>query len=122
MLLWAQLEPLNSKRARSIGRPAGTVRHGAAAISLDELDALYASLEAVSDAAAIAIEDRVMGRRFVAAIVPKPGESVTLDDVSAHLAIKGAALYKYPDRLIVLDHIPRTTDGAIERDRVLAAR
>lgn len=95
--------------------------HGAAAVSLAELDALYASHDAVIDAAALATDDPVMGTRIVAAVVPGPGGAASLEALIAHLTELGVARYKLPDRIVALDAIPRDAQGTIERAAIRAA-
>jgi non-ribosomal peptide synthetase component E (peptide arylation enzyme) len=62
-----------------------------------------------------AYRDEIMGERICAVIVPKPGKSPTLDDVRAHFAQAGLALFKHPERLHLIDQLPRNSVGKVVR-------
>lgn len=99
---------------------ANLFQHGGVMISADELDALYQEFPDFLDAAALSIDDPVMGNRVVAAVVPRPDISPSLDEFKTYLQNKRVALYKYPDQLVVVDTIPRGSDGTVERDSILS--
>jgi len=100
-------------------RNEGLILHGGIAVSIAELDKLYAGHDAIAEAAAFAFDDPVMGERIMAAIVPEPGQTVTLDDVRSYLQSLQVAPFKLPEQLVTVQRIPRGEDGAILRDRVL---
>lgn len=98
--------------------PDRLVRHGGLALSLSELDELYKSHQSIADAAALTQPDDTMGQRLIAAIIPDGddnGAQITLPDFTAHLRALGVAAYKLPDRLLIVDEIPRDDQGNIER-------
>jgi non-ribosomal peptide synthetase component E (peptide arylation enzyme) len=49
----------------------------------------------------------LLGDRIFAAISPKPGEPVSLDEFIAFLEGRRVASYRFPDRLLVVRQIPR---------------
>jgi non-ribosomal peptide synthetase component E (peptide arylation enzyme) len=67
----------------------------------------------VLDAAAVAMPDDILGERTCVYVVPKPGESVTLEEVKDFMTEKGIAVYKIPERLEIIDAIPRNPVGKI---------
>src|SRR5690606_32509278 len=91
----------------------GVIWHGGLAISADELDRLYRRLGKVEDAAAFASTDPVLGDRIMAAVVPRPGATVTRDDLAAYLKARKVAPYKVPEGVITVDAIPRDADGRV---------
>ena len=97
-----------------------TVRVGAAAVALGELDGLYASCTGVADAAAIARADPVMGARLVAAVVAEPGARPDIADIHRQLRVLGAAEFKLPERLLQIDFVPRDEAGQVARDDIAA--
>lgn len=105
-----------------IGRSQDVIFHGGLSISARELDALYAGCEQLSDAAAFSFEDPVMGERIMAAVVPQPGVTITLDDFIDYLNMKKVASYKLPDRIVAVNSIPRNDKGHVLRDHVLEDR
>jgi acyl-CoA synthetase (AMP-forming)/AMP-acid ligase II len=79
----------------------------------------------VLEAAAVGLPDPRLGERVCACIVPRPGESVDLAEMVGFLRDK-IATYKLPEFLHLLDRLPRTPTGKVQkgplRDLVLANR
>jgi fatty-acyl-CoA synthase len=78
-------------------------------------------MPAVFEAAVIAIPDPKWQERPLAAVVPCPGASVTIEDVHAHLTAQGWARWQLPDRVEIIDEVPRTSVGKFDK-KVLRAR
>jgi fatty-acyl-CoA synthase len=90
-----------------------------------EIEAVIAELDAVSEAAVIAIPDEQWGEVGLAYVVPVPGAAITPDAVTAH--VKGRlARFKCPKQVIVSAQLPRTASGKLQknvlRERWLADR
>lgn len=100
-------------------RDVRLIYHGGVAIGADELDRHYAAFPEFLDAAAFAIDDPVMGERILAAVVPRPDRNPSLETLRNFLSEKGLAAYKAPDQLVVVNAIPRDSDGGVLRDRIL---
>jgi mycobactin salicyl-AMP ligase len=100
-------------------RDPARARHGALALDIEELDALYSGFPDLLDAAAFTIADPIMGERIFAAIVPSPGESVTEIEFREYLEDLEVAPFKVPEKLVVVSQIPRGEDGRIARERIL---
>ena len=60
-----------------------------------------------------------MGDRVFAALMPRPGESVSLEVLHGFLAEQGVAPYKFPDKLLVVKQIPRDAEGRVLREQLL---
>jgi len=73
----------------------------------------------ISEVAVVAIDDDLWGEIGVAVVVPL-NVAPTLDDVRSWVA-EQLARYKAPDRLIVLEAMPLTAVGKVDR-RALVAR
>lgn len=101
-------------------RHPSMIYHGGVAVRAEELDAAYASFPDVLDAAALAIDDPLMGDRIFAAVVPRPEQPPSLSGLKRFLAGKDLAGFKCPDRLLIVKAIPRDGDGRVLRDRILA--
>jgi acyl-CoA synthetase (AMP-forming)/AMP-acid ligase II len=95
------------------------LRHGGVAIAASEFDELYQSFPGFLDAACFVLPDPVIGDRVFAAVVPRPGEAVSLEALNQFLAERGVAPYKFPDRLVVVKQIPRDAEGRVRREQVL---
>lgn len=109
-------EPPKLKILRARG---DVFQYGGVPVSADELDRLYASHEALSDAAALSVEDPIMGRRIFAAIVPNPGLEVSFEEFKDYLIARKVAPFKIPERLVTVRTIPRGQHGEVLRDEVI---
>jgi len=107
-------EPI-PRRYRFIGRVKELIIRGGMNISPAELDSLVESHPALQEAAVFGIPDEVLGEKVCAAVVPRPGESVTLDDVVEHLKSLQVASYKWPQEMVVLEALPRNPLGKVLR-------
>jgi non-ribosomal peptide synthetase component E (peptide arylation enzyme) len=54
-----------------------------------------------------------------ACVVLRPGSSLTFDDMVARLRDAGLATYKLPERLEVLDALPATASGKIQKHELV---
>jgi non-ribosomal peptide synthetase component E (peptide arylation enzyme) len=68
---------------------------------------------AVADVAAVAAPDERMGEVVRVCVVLRVGEMLTLEDVRAHFAAAGVAKQKTPERLTVVDALPRNASGKV---------
>ncbi|HSD91565.1 MAG TPA: hypothetical protein VLB11_00870 [Methyloceanibacter sp.] len=94
-------------------------RHGGIALAVSELDELYRSFPGFLDAACFMLPDPIVGDRVFAAIMPRPAEPSSPEDLVRFLAERGVAPYKFPDKLLVVREIPRDADGRVLRDEIL---
>jgi acyl-CoA synthetase (AMP-forming)/AMP-acid ligase II len=82
-------------------------------ISAQEVENVLLAHPAIQDVAAVGMIDEDLGERTCAYVVPRAGESVTLESVLAFMKEKGVAVYKLPERLEIVDAIPRNPVGKI---------
>ncbi|WP_459613841.1 AMP-binding enzyme [Dickeya oryzae] len=60
--------------------------------------------------------DERLGERTCAYVVLKePYHTLILEEVIAFFGRKRVAKYKYPEHLVVIDHLPRTASGKIRK-------
>jgi cyclohexanecarboxylate-CoA ligase len=91
-------------------------------ISAKEVEDLLFHHPGVRDVAVFGVPDRARGERCCVAVVGAPGvPMVTLDEVVRYLSAHGLARYKLPERLVVLDELPRNATGKV-RKAALASR
>ncbi len=88
------------------GRIKDMINRGGEKISAAEVELLLVSHPGVSEAALVAMPDQRLGERACAFLVPT-GEDVSLHDIRAHLESLGVAKYKWPERLVWMDSLPR---------------
>ncbi len=58
--------------------------------------------------------------RTCAVVVPLPGEEVTLKEITGFLELKGVARYKLPERLEIVDRLPRNAVQKVLRREIRA--
>jgi mycobactin salicyl-AMP ligase len=94
-------------------------RHGGIALALSELDELYRSFPGFLDAACFVLPDPVIADRVFAAAMIRPTAPSSLEALCSFLAERGIAPYKFPDRLLTVDAIPRDAQGRVLRDEIV---
>lgn len=107
-------EPI-PRRYRFIGRVKELIIRGGMNISPAELDALVESHPSIQEAAVFGIPDEVLGEKVCAAVVPKPGETINLDDIVEHLQGLQVASYKWPQEIVLMEALPRNPLGKVLR-------
>ncbi len=100
---------------RFVGRCKDIIVRGGYNISPDELDTLLASHPRLTEAACVGYPDDVLGEKVCVFVVPKPDAEVTLADITAFLEEQGIARFKLPERLEVIDKLPRNALAKVVR-------
>lgn len=73
---------------------------------------------AVGLAAAVAMPDPVFGERVCVYAELRTGTSITLDDLTAYLAQTGVSREMFPERLEIVDSLPRASGGKIAKQQL----
>lgn len=97
------------------GRDKDMINRGGEKISAEEIESLVYQMAGVEIVAAIAMPDPVLGERLCLYAVPHAGHELRLDEVRAHLAGVGIASFKLPDRMEVVEAVPMTKVGKIDK-------
>jgi acyl-CoA synthetase (AMP-forming)/AMP-acid ligase II len=100
---------------RFVGRCKDIIVRGGVNISPDEIDTVLAGHPKISEVCVVGYEDEIMGERVAAVVSTKPGEDVTLQDITDYLKAKGFAVFKLPEALLRVDELPRNATGKIVR-------
>jgi non-ribosomal peptide synthetase component E (peptide arylation enzyme) len=103
---------------RFVGRLKQLIVRGGMKISPDELDAVLAEHPDVAEAAAVGYPDDVLGERICAVVVPKPGRTLTVEALQAHFQSRGLAIFKWPERVRIVERLPRNPVGKVVRSDV----
>ncbi|MGJ6963400.1 class I adenylate-forming enzyme family protein [Streptosporangium sp. G11] len=98
---------------RYVDRAKDLVIRGGMNIAPAELEALVSGHPAVAEVAVVGYADEVLGERVCVVLVPKPGQTVDLASVVDHLRGRGIASYKLPERLKLVEALPRNPLGKI---------
>jgi len=98
------------------GRSKDIIIRGGQNISAVEIESALYKHPAVQDVAVISYPDTRLGERVCAVVTPRPGgEQLTLEEVVAFLDEAGMAKPYWPQHLVVLDQMPRTPSGKIQK-------
>jgi cyclohexanecarboxylate-CoA ligase len=101
---------------RVTGRLKDIVIRGGLNISARELEDLLAGYPRFSDVAVVAMPDERVGEKVCLYAVVAPGEEApSLADVVAYLRERRLATPKLPERLEVVDSLPMTATGKIQK-------
>lgn len=95
------------------GRTKDLIIRGGVNIAPEELESLIVSHPKVAEAAVIGYPDLKLGERICAVVVPVPGAVLTLDDLTGFFAEKGVAKYKHPEKISVVEKLPRNSLGKV---------
>jgi fatty-acyl-CoA synthase len=104
---------------RITDRSKDVVKSGGEWISSVALENAIMSHPAVLEAAVFAAQHEKWGERPVAAIVTKPGQSVSHEELTAFLAPQFAKFW-LPDELVFVPQIPRTSTGKFLKTKLRA--
>ena len=110
-----EIAPEDPRFYRFMGRLKELIVRGGMKISPEELDTLLAGHPGLTEAAVAGYPDPVLGERVGVAVVPRGEPAPGLADISAFLGEKGVARIKWPERLLVLEALPRNPLGKLLR-------
>lgn len=69
----------------------------------------------VNEAVVVGMPDPEYGQRVCAYVVPSGGAEPVLDDITSFLDEAGLAKFKWPERLELIDELPRSPGGKIQK-------
>ncbi len=82
-------------------------------ISAQEVENMLLGHPKILEVAAISMPDEAMGEKVCVYVVPREGQSVNLEDVRTFMKESGIAVYKIPERIEIVDAIPRNPVGKV---------
>ena len=98
------------------GRKKDIIVSGGENISSREVEDILLQHPKIHDACVVAMPDERLGERSCAYVVLKaPHHSLSLEEVVAFFSRKRVAKYKYPEHIVVIEKLPRTTSGKIQK-------
>jgi len=101
-----------------IGRSADIIIRGGKNISSAVVEQAVATHPAVALAAAVAMPDPVFGERVCVYVELIDGASLTLDELLSHLRSREVSVETLPERLVVLDELPRSSGGKVAKQQL----
>jgi cyclohexanecarboxylate-CoA ligase len=100
---------------RISGRAKDIIIRGGENIPVAEVEGALYRHPAVQDVAIVAMPDERLGERACAYVVTRNGQPFTFQDMIAHLEAERMARQYFPERLEVIDAMPRTASGKIQK-------
>jgi acyl-CoA synthetase (AMP-forming)/AMP-acid ligase II len=104
-----------------VGRKKEIIIRGGLNIAPREIEELLLTFPEVERAAVIGLPDERLGERMCACVVLRAGTSVDFPTMIERLKATGLATYKLPERLEVLDALPATASGKIQKHEIVRA-
>jgi acyl-CoA synthetase (AMP-forming)/AMP-acid ligase II len=113
------LEP--SGAVRITGRLKDVIIRNAENISAKEVEDVVGLHPSIVDVAVVGLPDPRTGERCCAVVVAAPGQDApTLEELAAHCRAQGLPRQKLPDRLEVVDALPRNPMGKVRKNDLRA--
>ena len=103
---------------RISGRSKDVIIRGAENIPVVEIEELLYRHGAVEDASIVAMQDERLGERVCVFVTLKPGQALSFEDMIGYLVEQKMAKQYFPERLEIIDAMPRTPSGKIQKFRL----
>ncbi|HET9729581.1 MAG TPA: class I adenylate-forming enzyme family protein [Acidimicrobiia bacterium] len=98
-----------------VGRTSDIIIRGGKNISAAEVEAEVGTHPAVSVCAAVPIPDETFGERVCVFAELRPGATLGLEQLTHHLEARGTGKELWPERLVVVDELPRSSGGKVAK-------
>ena len=99
---------------RIAGRSKDLIIRGGENVPVAEVESLLYLHPKVREVAVVAYPDERLGERACAVVAPE-GEAPALPELQRHLEAKGMARSFWPERLEIVDELPKTPSGKIQK-------
>ncbi len=96
-----------------VDRAKDIIIRGGMNVSAAEVEALVSSHESVAECSIVAYPDNDLGERVGVFVVAAPEATPTLEEIVSHLRDQNIASYKLPEKLEVIDQLPRNPVGKV---------
>jgi cyclohexanecarboxylate-CoA ligase len=100
------------------GRIKDLIIRGGVNISPVEIENVLFSHPKVANVAVVAMPDPRLGERGCAFVIPIRGETLNLEEVRQWMEQSGVAKPKWPERVEVVETLPMTASGKIQKFRL----
>ena len=102
-----------------VGRKKEIIIRGGVNIAPREIEDMVSAFPEVRQVAVVAVPDERLGERGCACVVPNAGCTLDFDTMVSRLREAGLATYKLPERLVLLDELPTTASGKVQKHEIL---
>jgi cyclohexanecarboxylate-CoA ligase len=103
---------------RISGRSKDVIIRGGENIPIVEVEELLYRHLLIEDVAIVAMPDARLGERACAFVTLKPGKSLSFEEIIGYLTEHKMAIQYFPEKLEILDEMPRTPSGKIQKFRL----
>ena len=104
-----------------IGREKDIIIRGGENLSAIEIEDVLQEHPGVAQVAVVGMPDPRMGERTCAFVVPEPGARPDVAELRSFLLGRGLAVQKAPERVELVDALPRTASGKVQKYRLREA-
>lgn len=100
------------------GRKKDIIIRSGENISPKEVEDVLFNHPAVAETAIVAMPSPVTGEAGCAFVIARPGATIDLAEMRRYLTAAGLAKQKFPERLVVVDDLPRVPSGKVRKDEL----
>lgn len=100
---------------RLVGRKKEIVNRGGLKISVREMEDALAAHPGILSVAIVGVPDKLLGEKSCAFVVTRGKQNLDLSELNDFLQLRGVAKYKFPEYLVLLDHLPMTPTGKVQK-------
>jgi cyclohexanecarboxylate-CoA ligase len=100
---------------RIVGRIKDIIIRGGENIPVVEVENLIHEMSQVDEVAIVGMPDERLGERICAFVTVRAGKSLTFEQLKEFLAGKNLTRQYIPEKLIIIDHLPKTPSGKIQK-------
>jgi 2,3-dihydroxybenzoate-AMP ligase len=97
------------------GRIKDIIIRGGENISAVEIEGMMSEYPGLVDSAVVGMPDKILGERICAFVVTKPGAEMKLEGIVSYLKGKGASVLQLPERIELIDELPMTKVGKVDK-------
>jgi len=100
------------------GRKKDIIIRGGENISAKEVEELISSHPKVDQVAVVGMPDPILGERVCAFLKPRGNEIITFEEILSFLKEKKTSVLYLPERIEIIDEIPLTNVGKVDKKRL----
>lgn len=103
---------------RVVGRKKDIINRGGLKVSAREVEEMIARHPSILRIALVGVPDKRLGEKSCAFVVLRPGKTLALEELTGFLDGLGIARYKLPEYLSIVDELPMTPTGKVQKFRL----
>lgn len=100
-----------------VGREKDMINRGGQNIYPEEIEDILLGHPKILEVAIVSMPDAVFSEKACAYVVPRPGDALVFEEIVSFIKEKNIAPYKLPERLEIVDRLPRVGDtGKVDKN------